>query len=193
MNVLAVFAHPKRESFTGALLDHFVQGCSDAGHNVIIADLYREGFDAIFKTEDFSQFVSGGTMPTDVRREQARVDAADVLAFVFPVWWWSFPAILKGWIDRVWSEGWAYTFTPEKSMGLLKDRPIFLLGSAGSTERTYRKYRYDEAMNIELDIGVMNYCGLFSVTTKIFYDVNDNPDTLKAHLAAARSLGRAIT
>ena len=117
-----VFAHPRRTSFTVALLDHFVSGLLEAGPNPEIVDLYREGFNPCFGEEDFAQFKEGGVMPADVLREQARVEAADALGFVFPVWCWSFPAILKGWIDRVWSQGWAYDFRLEKTAGFLHQR-----------------------------------------------------------------------
>ena len=62
-------------------------------------------------------------VPDDVRDHQARVDAADVLTLIFPIYWWSFPAILKGWIDRVWNRGWAYG--PRK-LGLRKGLMIGL-------------------------------------------------------------------
>jgi NAD(P)H dehydrogenase (quinone) len=189
VQVLAVFAHPVRDSFTGALLDAFLAGLDEAGHKAEIADLYREDFEPRFQPEDFAQF-KGGAMADAVRREQARVDRADGLAFVFPVWWWSFPAILKGWIDRVMSQGWAYDFSPARSRGRLADRPVLLLGSAGSRGATYRKYRYDDAMTTQIDVGILGYCGLRNVSTRILYDVNEDPAILAAHLAEARRCGR---
>ena len=189
MHILAVFAHPLRDSFTGALLDAFLAGLAEAGHGAEVADLYRENFEPRFQPEDFAQF-KGGVMPEAIRREQARVDRAEGIAFVFPVWWWSFPAILKGWIDRVMSQGWAYDFSPARSRGQLADRPVLLLGSAGSREGTYRKYRYDEAMAIQIDIGILGYCGLRNLSTRILYDVNEDPAILAAHLAEARRGGR---
>ena len=136
MHVLAVFAHPRRESLTGALLDRFLAGLQAGGEQTVeIADLYREGFDCRFQAADYAQF-EGAPMPEIVRAEQARVDRADALVFVFPVWWWSFPAVLKGWIDRVFSEGWAYHFEPGVSRGRLKARPVQLLGVAGSRAST---------------------------------------------------------
>jgi NAD(P)H dehydrogenase (quinone) len=189
VQVLAVFVHPVRDSFTGALLDAFLVGLDEAGHKAEIADLYREDFEPRFQPEDFAQF-KGGAMADAVRREQARVDRADGLAFVFPVWWWSFPAILKGWIDRVMSQGWAYDFSPARSRGQLADRPVLLLGSAGSRGATYRKYRYDDAMTTQIDVGILGYCGLRNVSTRILYDVNEDPAILAAHLAEARRCGR---
>jgi NAD(P)H dehydrogenase (quinone) len=190
MHVLAVFAHPRRESLTGAILARFVAGLHAGGdHTVEIADLYREGFDCRFQPEDYAQF-EGAPMPDAIRAEQARVDRAEALAFIFPVWWWSFPAVLKGWIDRVFSEGWAYTFQPGLSRGLLKDRPTQLIGVAGSRESTYRKYGYAEAMRAQIDIGILGYCGLRDVSVELYYDVEQSPENRARYLAEAEALGK---
>jgi NAD(P)H dehydrogenase (quinone) len=191
MHVLAIFAHPRRESFSGALLDATLAGLADAGHTSGIADLYREDFEARYQVADGAQF-TGGPSPDDVLREQARVDRADALIFAFPVWWWSFPAILKGWIDRVFTEGWAYSFEPGQSRGLLRDRPTLLLGSCGSRESTFRKYGYAEAMRVQLDVGILGYCGLRDVHTQLFYDVEQGAETRTAHLEQARTLGQTF-
>jgi NAD(P)H dehydrogenase (quinone) len=102
MRVLVVFCHPRRASFTGDVLDRVVAGLGEAGHAVDVADLYREGFQPVFGDEDYAQF-EGGAMGADVLREQERVERSDGIVLVFPVWWWSFPAMLKGWFDRVWA------------------------------------------------------------------------------------------
>lgn len=189
MHILAVYAHPRRDSFTGAVLDDLLAGLADAGHTAEIADLYRENFEARFQVADYAQF-SGQPLPDEVRAQQARVDRADGLVFVFPVWWWSFPAILKGWIDRVFSEGWAYRFEPGLSRGLLRDRPMLLLGVCGSRESTFRKYGYDEAMRVQLDVGILGYCGLRDVHTQLFYDVEQGAAARAEYLEQARNHGR---
>jgi NAD(P)H dehydrogenase (quinone) len=162
-----------------------------AGHSVEIADLYAEGFDPLLRHADYAQF-EHKPMPEDVRREQARVERSDALMFVFPVWWWSFPAMLKGWFDRVWSEGWAYSFTPERSRGLLTYRPVLMLCVAGSRYVTYEKYGYDQAMRTQIDIGVMSYAGLHDVRSQFFYEVDDDPGSHEEHLRLAYDLGKTF-
>ena len=191
MRLLAVLCHPRRDSFTGALLDHFLEGAREAGHEAELADLYREGFDPSFRLGDYAQFREE-PMPQDVLCEQRRVDRADALAFVFPVWWWSFPAMLNGWIDRVWSEGWAYNFTAERSKGLLRDRPTILIGSAATRAATYRKYGYDAAMRVQIETGILGYCGIRTVSAHIFHDVDTDAAARRLHLLRARELGRAF-
>jgi NAD(P)H dehydrogenase (quinone) len=188
VHVLAVFAHPRRDSFSGAILDSLQSGLTKAGHTVEVADLYREGFDPRLHPEDYAQFESL-PMPPDVLAEQKRVERADALAFVFPVWWWSLPAMLKGWIDRVFSSGWAYDFTPGHSRGLLRDRPTLVLCAAGSREVTYRKYGYDAAMRTQIDVGILAYCGIRDIATEFFYEVDDDESSRPLHLERAHRVG----
>ncbi|MDQ3646404.1 MAG: NAD(P)H-dependent oxidoreductase, partial [Actinomycetota bacterium] len=114
MHVLTVFDHPQRKHFPGVVLDAFVEGIVQAGHTAEVADLHAEGFDPRFNDADHAHFW-GEPRPADSVREAVRVEAADALAFVFPVYWWSFPALLKGWIDRVFTAGWAYSVDAEST------------------------------------------------------------------------------
>jgi len=190
MRVLVVFCHPRRDSFTGAVADALIEGLSAAGHEMEFADLYREGFDPVFGAADWTHVAGGGALPAAVRREQVRIERAAGLALVFPVWWWSFPALLKGWVDRVFSPGWAFEFTPERSCGLLANRPTLLLAPAGVRAASFRKYGYEEAMATQLDIGTLGYCGLRDIAIRILYDVNEGSALLRQHLDTARDLGR---
>ncbi|BDH57693.1 hypothetical protein MTP03_26320 [Tsukamurella sp. PLM1] len=95
---LWVFAHPSGESLNAALRDAGVAELRRAGWSVDVDDLYAEGFDPVLVDE-------GGA---DVRREQRRLLDADLLILQYPLWWYGPPAMLKGWIDRVFERGFAY-------------------------------------------------------------------------------------
>lgn len=97
-NALWVFAHPRQDSLNAVLRDAGVSELREQGWTVDVGDLYREGFDPVLVDE-------GGD---DVRVEQQRLLAADLLVLQFPLWWYGMPAILKGWIDRVFERGFAY-------------------------------------------------------------------------------------
>ena len=113
MHVYVVFAHPSRESFTRQVLDAFSRGLTDAGHTVEIGDLYAMGFEADMDLAQYKRETGGDPaepVPEDVRAEQEKLQRADGLAFVYPVWWSDCPAKLKGWFDRVWTYGYAYVY-----------------------------------------------------------------------------------
>jgi NAD(P)H dehydrogenase (quinone) len=154
MKVLVVFDHPRRDSFCGAVLDRFVAGLGEAGHVSEIADLRREGFDPRLPPEDEPDWMGTKVYSPAVLAEQARIARNEAVAFVFPIWWWSVPATTKGWIDRVWNDGWAYG---SAKLSLKKGRMIGL--SAGSPE-SYAKRGYDSAMQTQLVTGVLQYCGI---------------------------------
>lgn len=192
MRVLCIYVHPRRTSFTHAVLTAFRAGLDAAGHESTVADLHAEGFAPAFSEIDFGQF-EGGETPADVLSEQTRVLAHDAMVFVFPVYWWSFPALLKGWIDRVLTSGWAYEFTLESSRGLLRDRPVLLLMTAGSSERTYQRYAYGEAMQRAIVTGIFGYCGVHTVRSEFLFEVGDDRAVLARHLARAHALGAAFS
>lgn len=105
-----VYAHPGGPGKTRAVLDAFVDGLTEAGHEHTLSDLYAMGFRAELSAAELAR-ESGDAdtpVPADVAAEHTLLAAADVWAFVYPVWWADCPAILKGWFDRVWTVGAAY-------------------------------------------------------------------------------------
>lgn len=97
-HALWVYAHPHARSLNATLRDAGTARLREDGWTVDVADLYAEGFDPVLVDE-------GGA---DVRAEQARLCAADLVVLQFPLWWYGPPAMLKGWIDRVFERGFAY-------------------------------------------------------------------------------------
>ncbi|KAK9241832.1 flavoprotein-like protein [Lipomyces tetrasporus] len=123
MKALLVFAHPEPRSFNGALRDIAVEELKAQGHEVQVSDLYAMRWKPEIDRSDFPTVASGSllqvsaasgasfaanTLTDDVKAEQEKLLWADVLILQFPLWWWSMPAILKGWVDRVFSYGFAY-------------------------------------------------------------------------------------
>lgn len=187
MKVLVVFDHPRRESFCGAVLDQFAAGLTAAGHVPEIADLRREGFDPRLPVADEPDWKDGRKVySAEALREQARIARNDALAFVFPIWWWSFPATTKGWIDRVWNNGWAYGDRK------LPHQKALLIGTAAGDEAGYKKRGYDDAMRTQLVTGIMNYCGIAEASLEFLFDATENPAAHAPLLARARELGAAF-
>ena len=157
MLVHIVYAHPRHDSFTGALLDAFCEGLAEAGHRCTVSDLYQMGFNPVL---DATQYVRESThqatrpVPDDVAAEQAKLDAADAWAFVYPVWWTDCPAILKGWFDRVWTVGYAYEpghlnanrALPHLVASMRPAKVALVLCAAGHTEAELRASGCYQAM-----------------------------------------------
>jgi NAD(P)H dehydrogenase (quinone) len=117
MHVYILFAHPSKDSFNREVLDAFTQGLKDAGHSQELGDLYRMGFESEMDLEQYQREVGldpRAPVPDDVRAEQGKIDRADALAFIYPVWWSDCPAILKGWFDRVLTYGYAYFYDEQE-------------------------------------------------------------------------------
>lgn len=135
--------------------------------------------------------------PKDVLEHQARVARAQGLAFVAPVHFLSFPAILKGWLDRVWTPGFAYDLTAEAWRGDINGRQPRLTHQKALILQTtiFNKQAYDaglrEAMRVVIDEFTLTYPGIKHVDHEYFYAVHGADDaTRRGYLERAYTLGR---
>ncbi|GGU97750.1 hypothetical protein GCM10010275_40320 [Streptomyces litmocidini] len=117
-----VRAHPEPESLNGSLKDLAVATLEAAGHEVRVSDLYAMNWKAVVDAADYGpaasnplkvaldsgQAFEAGTLTPDVAAEQEKLLRADTVIFQFPLWWYTMPAILKGWVDRVFTHRFAY-------------------------------------------------------------------------------------
>lgn len=190
MHALIVASHPHPQSLTHAVAHAFAEGVKASGHHTAeLADIAAEGFQAAFNPADRATFLLHAPAPPDVLREQERIDRSDALVLVYPVYWWSFPGQLKGWIDRVFSNGWAYAETSEgaieKRLGRLA---VHLIGIGAADGGTYARHGYDKAMRTQIDHGIFDYCGAKVVTSEILHGIEGDKAAL--HIGTARALGR---
>lgn len=189
MHALIVVSHPDSQSLTHAVARSFAEGIAASGdHSTEIADIAAEGFDPAFSQADRSAYFLQKPLPSDILREQERIDRANALVLVYPVYWWSFPGQLKGWIDRVFSNGWAYDEAPD---GTLRKRlgrlAVHLIGIGGADGGTYARHGYDKAMRTQIDHGIFDFCGARVVTSEFLLDVNGR--VAASHVVTARALG----
>lgn len=113
MNVLVLHAHPDPTSFNRALVDRAVAGLESAGHDCELIDLYGIDYRAALSTEEHAGYASREPIVDPVVAQHARlVQSCDVLVFVYPTWWSSLPAILKGWMERTLVPGVAFDLDP---------------------------------------------------------------------------------
>jgi NAD(P)H dehydrogenase (quinone) len=199
MRVLVVYAHPNPGSFCHAVKEHVARGLRDGGHACEVLDLHAMGFDPVFRSADYNQFMheslpddliegvdlaqavverAGGPVrrrivrrwlrdktnreivtaigkrtPRDVRRHQKKVARADGLVFVAPVFWMGLPAILKGWFERVFAYGFAYTLDRHGWNGHLEGRVPLLTQARGVfiTPTFFTQEEYDKGWRQAMD------------------------------------------
>lgn len=193
MHALIVIAHPDPRSLSHGVAAHIAEGVSlsGSGNSFEIADLAAEAFDPRFTAADLAVHRKGLPPSADVAAEQARIDRADALVLVYPVYWWSMPGLLKGWIDRVFANGWAYDEGADtKLVKRLHHLRVHLVAIGGSDMRTYARHGYFGAMKTQIDHGIFDYCGARVVTSELMVD--SQAEDQASQLETARAIGRNL-
>ncbi len=190
MNVLIIYAHPYPASLNAALKDRAVSVLEDMDHTVKVSDLYAMKFKAVLDQDDFPRRcnreyfsipgeqvagVRNGILVPDIQTEIEKVRWADLLIFQFPIWWSSMPAILKGWIDRVFAQGFVVNLAEGKVYrdGLLSGKKAMISTTAGSPPEFYTEDGPHGDINhhlMSLWHNTFEFCGMEVVPT--FYVFN---------------------
>jgi NAD(P)H dehydrogenase (quinone) len=159
MNILIVYAHPEPLSLNGSLKNFMIRRLEDAGHKVQVSDLYAMNWKAAIDAADSldapgegrfnitrasRQAFETGRQSEDIAREQKKLLWADTVILQFPLWWFSMPAILKGWVERVYAYGFAYGVGEHSESrwgdrygeGTLAGKRAMLVVTAGDGSRT---------------------------------------------------------
>ncbi|SFT05445.1 NAD(P)H dehydrogenase (quinone) [Streptomyces harbinensis] len=183
---LLVTAHPDPDSLTHHVADRLAAALRPRA--VEVADLHREGFDPRFTPADRRHYREGGTHPADVAREHRRLDRATDLVLVFPVYWWSVPALLKGWIDRVFVNGWAFEHSADAGLRpRLQRLTTHLLPIAADDAGSFERHGYDRALRTQLEHGFVDYIGSRRGATAFIHE-SEQPSAE----ATAASVARAV-
>ena len=119
MRVLVIYAHPVEDSFVSALHRCALKALAEAGHEIDDCDLYREGFQPVVSREERIVYHHVGANRTTVPDHIERLLKCEAMVMVFPTWWYGMPAILKGYIDRVWLPGVAFEVVDGRTKPLL--------------------------------------------------------------------------
>lgn len=192
MHTLVVTAHPKAGSYTHAVAEQVIAGIkATPDHTYELLDLMESGFDPTFNEADYSAFRSGEKPGPDILAEQARIDRADTLVLVFPVYWWSMPALLKGWIDRVFTQGWAYIdHDGEATTRLLGRLAIQIIAVGGAVLETYERRGYLQAIQTQIDHGIFGYVGARMIGSELLLPLD--AASSEAGLVLAFDIGKGL-
>jgi NAD(P)H dehydrogenase (quinone) len=191
MRIFIVFAHPKPDSFNAALCAALCEGVRAAGHEPEVADLYQEGFDPLLRGPELDTLGTGHPL-ADVARYQERILKAHALAFIFPIWWFGTPAILKGFVDRVFQEEFAFRFTSTGQVrGLLPQRKALIISTTGVRASLYRMFNFGRPLSRTFGDWTLKNCGIRQVRHVVFHDVvNASDSDRKHHIDKVILLGR---
>jgi putative NADPH-quinone reductase len=111
--IQVIHCHPLRNSYNHALFRAVVETLEQNGHRVIATDLYREGFQPVMTVEERRTYMDNGYDGHDVAGYIDTLKKVDGIVFCFPHWWFAMPAMLKGYVDRVWAPGVAFVYDPK--------------------------------------------------------------------------------
>lgn len=170
MKTLIILAHPNEDSFNKAICDEIKQHLEFKKHEVKVRDLYKLKFDPILKEDNYSNFYQT-KLPKEIKEEQEYITWAENLVIIFPTWWNGMPAILKGYIDRVFTNGFAFRFTKGESEGLLKEKKAVVFQTTSQPEDIMKPNQLVSSMETVIDVGILDYCGLDVITHKFFFSV----------------------
>ncbi|MCS6955526.1 MAG: NAD(P)H-dependent oxidoreductase [Candidatus Calescibacterium sp.] len=163
--VLVVFAHPKRDSFNFFILKEIEKILYEKNVDYFVRDLYELNFDPVFRFEIDS---------IDVLEEQDHIRKSDLIIFIYPIWWGSMPAILKGYIDRVFSYGFAYSINEnQESVPLLNGKKSVIISTFGGEEKIYKQLSLEQAIKKINQHVIFEFCGIDVCDQFFIYNVKD--------------------
>lgn len=165
---LIIYCNPNPKSLSAAYRDALVELTELAGQSVNVRDLYNIGFHPVLEQTDFDA-VKHGQIPAEIKVEQDYIQWANLLTFVYPIWWAGMPALMKGYIDRVFSRGFAYlTDNKENLQGLLKDKKVVILNNMGLPYSYYDNIGMLNSLKQTSDQGIFEFCGMEVMEHRFF-------------------------
>lgn len=179
MKHLIIYSHPNPNSLNSFLKNVLVNHLEENGLEVVVRDLYALNFNPVLSLKDMAG-QRNGNVTDDVRKEQEFISWADCITFIHPIWWTGLPAIMKGYIDRVFSYGFAYRYDQGIQKGLLTGKQTVIINTYGKSKAEYEAIGMDKALELTSDKGIYTYSGL-EVIQHFFLDQahKSKPDTLE--------------
>lgn len=171
MKHLIISAHPNPQSFNRALVEEVIKATRQAGGETIVRDLYTLDFNPVLSWRELNASMEG-IVPAEIKFEQKLITEADLITFIYPLWWMGFPAILKGYLDRVLSYGFAYQNENNISVGLLGHKKIQQFITMGNSIEKYQQLGFDKALKSCLVDGLFNFCGITDIQHDIFGNIH---------------------
>lgn len=171
MKHLIIYAHPNEASLNSHFRQTVEKTLRQQNHEVVVRDLYQIGFNPLLTLVDMVE-QRRGIVSEEVKKEQEYITWADAITFIYPIWWTGMPGIMKGYIDRVFSYGFAYRYDQGVQKGLLGGKLAYIINSHGKSAAEYEQIGMDNALKLTSDKGIYIYCGL-KIERHFFFDRAD--------------------
>lgn len=169
MKLLVILGHPDPRSFNHAIASTVCETLRKSGHTVILHDLYAEGFDPLLPKEEIPE---DGLVAAPIQKHCEELRSADGIVIVHPNWWGQPPAILKGWVDRVFRPGVAYRFEEGDSgegipRGLVKAKAAIVFNTS-NTEVERERNVFDDPLETIWRNCIFGLCGIKNFYRRVF-------------------------
>ena len=169
MNILVILAHPQKGSFNHAIAEAAVNTLNQLGHKVVFHDLYAEGFNPVIEAEEISPKAK---LYPSLKKYCDEIKAADGIVIVHPNWWGQPPAILKGWIDRVFKAKIVYRFEEKDKgeripIGLLKAEKAIIFNTS-NTKEDREMETFGDPLETLWKKCIFGLCGVKNVERRMF-------------------------
>ena len=170
---LIIMSHPSGGTLTSVVLSEISIFYEKFGQEIVLRDLYKMGFNPVISKEDIEASKSGSALE-DVLKEQKLVEKADLITFIYPVWWTGMPAIMKGYIDRVFCEGFAYRQDETGMKQPLNGKKVIIVNTSGKPGSPYMRGGVYDSTCAFCDKNIFDFLGMEVVMHYVLQDVDEN-------------------
>jgi NAD(P)H dehydrogenase (quinone) len=193
MKHLVIVAHPVEGSFTMALARAYTAQLERLGHGQLTYDLYRMGFNPVLTAEELTRTTGGQVVSPDIHQAQDDVRDADVLTLIYPLWWLSMPAMMKGYVDRVFARGFAYESRDGVVRGLLSGKKSILITVSGAPLPLLVQSGNWNAVQVLQDTHILRSTGFALLQHLHFDEIAPNLSASRAEQCMAQIRDCALT
>ncbi|TVX93393.1 NAD(P)H oxidoreductase [Paenibacillus agilis] len=182
MKALVTVTHPRKDSLTYAVMDRFVEGLKQNNHEIDLLHLDHDGFDPIYTVNDEKDWMSPDKIYSpEVRKEMDRIAAADTLIYVFPLWQYSVPSMLKAYLDKIWNMG---------LFGKMGEKKVLWICLTGGDQAHMLKYKREEILTHYLNVLVSGYARVKESKVELLHDtLSESKQHIESLLDRAYQLG----
>lgn len=187
MKHLIIYSNPDKKSFSYEIKEFVKNYSLKKGHEVEVRDLYEINFDPVLSLDELEK-LDRGEVCSDVKLEQEYLNWADIVSFIYPIWW-EIPAMMKGYFDRVFAYGYAYSYASSGPKGLLPHKSVFRFNPMGTPREIYEENGLRAAYEKAIDKGIIESSGMRVIKSKLFgSSPRDNEDLREEYLKEIKGI-----